>query len=209
MHPSIDELLALRDGDTVPEVEQHVARCYDCGVRLDQLGKTSQALRELHRLEAPENVWSVISDELDRRRTLRWKWRGAAAAAVMLALLAGAGVGLAPRSERASVGEIKTDQQLRDLMEASRTLELVVHARSHRSPVLKPSEAARIVVLEDRIAAIDAALSAAAPVQSPSREMALWSGRVELLDELVLARGGAPARGGFTRASVRNERSRQ
>ncbi len=209
MHPSMDELLALRDGDTVPEAEQHVARCYDCWVRLDQLRKTSRALRELPQLEAPANMWSVISDELDRRRIRGWTWRGVAAAAVILALLAGAGVGRAPRTERASVREFETDQQLQDLMEASRTLELVVQTRSHRSPVLRPFEAARIVVLEDRIAAIDAVLSATALEPNTSREMALWSGRVELLDELVHARGGALVREGFTHAAVNNERSRQ
>lgn len=207
MHPSMGELLAFRDGEHRPDVERHVARCSRCSSQLEMLRQTGGALRELPQFEPPEGAWSVVSEALQRRRRMNRRWRlaAAAAAAVMVALLIGVGVGLKPMPEREAVHGTVPDAQLRELMEASRTLELVIKSPGHRSPVLSASEAARIVVLEDNIAAVDSVLNAEAPELNPSQKIALWTGRVELLNELVRVGDGSVAQRGFTRAVLESE----
>ena len=207
MHPSLDELLAFRDGEYAPDAARHAARCSRCRVKLEELRQTADALRELPQIEPPESAWRVIGEELQRRRRIHRRWRLAAAAVVLVASLIGASVGLAPRPGGEVVHDPASDAQLHDLIEASKTLELVIRAPGSRTPVLRASEAARIVALEDRIAAIDAALNTAGRDATRSREIALWTGRVELLDELLRVSDSSAAQNGFNQAELEYEGS--
>ena len=128
--------------------------------------------------------------------------RGAAAAAVLLAVLVGTWAGLMSRPRQMAVSGLEADVQLEELMDASRTLERVMRTPGSTPAVLGAPEAARIAVIEDRIAAIDAALDLTDQPSERSRELALWSGRVELLDELIQVRNGYADRRGFARTSL-------
>jgi hypothetical protein len=98
---------------------------------------------------------------------------------------------LASRADSQRPGIAKAaaaDDGLEELIAASQELESVLQ-RSASDRVLSSQEAARIVLLEDGIALIDAHL-ASADQHVPRPEVAeLWLDRVELLGALVQARG--------------------
>jgi len=130
------------------------------------------------------------------RRRLAW----AAAAAALLVMAVTAGVALRPAPNRPAGPQAARGDDLAGLMSASRELEMVLRSPSLRSPVLRPAEAARIVALEDRLALIDTQLITVQSGPSPERQLELWSDRVQLLDQLVRARGRYDGGGGLQNA---------
>lgn len=188
MHPTTEDLLALRDGEGAPEHRRHLLQCPECASRLTAMDELRSSLRRLPALEAPAGGWERILAEQRRRRVRRQLTRlGVAAALLLLAVTAGVVLRL-PESSRPGLPGVRADD-IEELMIASRELETVLRSPSLRSPVLRPAEAARIVALEDRLALVDTQLVAVQVRTSPERALALWSDRVELLDQLVRARG--------------------
>ena len=55
MHRTIDELLALRDGEADPEVDAHVAECAHCAREVERLGEVADALRSLPQVSPPRD----------------------------------------------------------------------------------------------------------------------------------------------------------
>jgi anti-sigma factor RsiW len=209
MHPKTDELLALRDGDGEPEVGRHVADCPACTGELERLRTLQRAMRRLPDIPPPEGSWARLRAAARRQRRLReWRIGFVAAAAVIAAGWIGVFVvNLGPNEPvPTAVARASEDRALVDLIAASGELESVLQAPALRSPVLSPTEAALIVSLEDRIAVIDLQLAATGGKASHDRDAALWSNRVELLDELVRARGGSPDVTGIQRAVYTEER---
>jgi len=211
MHPNLDELLALRDGDDAADTARHVERCEDCAAELEELRATARKLKDLPFFEAPDGVWTDIHHRIisDRRKSTRTRFGLVAAS-----LLAVAAVTLIVR-----FGVVDDDSKplrmserllaVEHLSNASRELELVLQDPSLQSRVLSPRRAAMIVELEDRIALVDIAL-AQNPDQKPDeRAVALWSDRVQLLDALVTARGGDTGEIGVIHAVNRNQGSLQ
>jgi len=203
MHRTTDELLALRDGDAPPEVARHVDGCPSCAAELDELCELKDVLRALPELEPESNGWPRAREAIlaDRRRVRRRRLLAAAAVLVVGVSLAASGLlfrdqSVNPPSARA----IETDAVIDHLMTASRELEVVLQNPALRCRVLTPREAAQIVVLEDDIAVIDVRLADRGPELPPDQEMALWTDRVGLLDELLQARGGSPPAQGIQRA---------
>jgi hypothetical protein len=117
-------------------------------------------------------------------------------------------VRLGIREESAArIGPADAGLAVEQLQVASLELERVLRSPSLRSPVLSPRRAALIVDLEDRIAFVDLALAIPEPGSAGPRTVALWSDRVELLDALVVARGGTLQDTGYQYASFNEERS--
>jgi hypothetical protein len=192
MHLTMDELLALRDGDGAADAVRHVERCNVCRVELEQLWNTAIALRSLPSVEPPADTWDEISRSIVARRR---RWTRLCFALVAAAVLAVAAVSLVTRfadvgSDPDRPGLTDTRLAVEYLSAASRELELVLQDPSLHSRVLSPQRAAMIVELEDRIALVDTALAQAADQEPGERAVVLWSDRVRLLDALVTARGG-------------------
>jgi hypothetical protein len=211
MHPNLDELLALRDGDGSADVRRHVQGCERCRTEIEELRLAGDALCALPQYTPPEGSWEFIRHRLVTRNRKPLDVRLGVAAAVLFALATaaiiarlGSGVGTL---ESVSSGETK--EAVEQLSNASRELELVLRDGTLQSPVLSPRQAAMIVELEDRIALIDLAIAQSHETEPDVRAVALWSDRVELLDALVTARGGAVRTDGVVRASNRNQGSRQ
>jgi hypothetical protein len=174
---------------------------------LAAIDRVTETMRELPELNPPATAWNRISLELDRQRRTRTAKQIAAAAAavVVMAVVVMSGLGLSTQ-ETPTVAESISTEPLDDLMAASRALETVLQSAPLQSPVLRPAEAARIVAIEDSIAIIDFQLASSDELPQDHR-VALWSGRVELLDELVQVRGRAGYAGRIRRAIQHNEGS--
>jgi hypothetical protein len=189
-HPSLEELLALRDGDAAASVADHVACCDECAAEVEALRATARGLRGLPKLEPPRHLWPAISGRVPRRRRpTGWVVALAAAAAAVLIFAS-----VAPRWPTRVPGEAATEADptvmVEELNAASRALEELLRNPAFQGQILSARRAAVIVDLEDRIAMVDLALAAEADLDSNGRTVALWSHRVELLDALVTARGG-------------------
>jgi hypothetical protein len=201
MHLSTEELLALRDGEGAPEQRRHLLECSECAGQVEAMGELRSALRGLPELEPPAGAWPEILVE-HRRRQRAWRrlaWVAAAAALLVMAMTAG--LLLRPATTGSTALPAPRPDELADLMSASRELETVLRSPALRSPVLRPAEAARIIALEDQLALVDTQL---VTIQDgPSRELALalWSDRVELLDQLVRARSRYDGEGEFRHAT--------
>jgi hypothetical protein len=210
MHPTLDEMLALREGSASPEVAAHVNDCRRCSEELDSLDGLRQALRGLAQLEPPPGGWEKIRAEAQRRHQVRRcrPW-AAAAAALVAAVVLWFGVGLVDVFRPEAHSEIADSADLDALITASGQLERALRVPSLRTRVLTPREAAQIVVLEDRIALIDLRLARSADEFPSGRAAELWSDRIELLDALVQARGEAISPGTTRNANFDEERSWQ
>ena len=204
MHPSLNELLELRDGDVDVEVAHHVRFCGRCAEELAELRATGAALRSLPPIGAVEDQWPRIRDRFVRRRRRSARIWGAAAAACVVVVIAATFMAQLMRPNEAAPD---ARMSVRQLTSASQELEMVLQTPSFRSQVMSPRRAAVIVDIEDRIALVDLAL--AEGVGNPPDELAvsLWSDRVELLDALVTARGGFPENSDFEYANYALEGS--
>ena len=211
MHPKLDELLALRDGDGSAETARHVEECGICRDELEELRVTARALQDLPSFELPVTAWSEIRHRIVSHRRRSSRLRIGLVAASLLAVVATVlvvqfgGVDDDPRRPR--IGE--TRLAVEHLSSASRELELVLRDPSLQSRVLSPGRAAMIVELEDRIALVDFALAQHTDQEPDERAVVLWSNRVQLLDALVTARGGETRETGVIHAVNRNQGSLQ
>ena len=191
MHPTLDDLLALRDGNGPAEAARHVAQCERCSDEIEELRSAASALRALPAVGTDRDLWPEIRRRVvGRRRRYRVLEIGALAASI-IAMVTSALLVRSPAStpspEAATAdARIAVDE----LAAASRGLEAVLRDPAMRRQVLSPRRAAVIVDLEDRIAAVDMALTDPQKDWGDARNVALWSHRVELLDALVTARAG-------------------
>jgi hypothetical protein len=211
MHPNLDELLALRDGDGGADTARHVERCELCRAELEELRATMGALRELPSIAPPGEAWTGIRHRIVSQRRRSTRSRFALVAASILAVTAVTLVarfgGLGSDPESAGIGEAR--MAVEHLSTASRELELVLQDPSLQSRVLSPRRAAMIVEIEDRIAIVDIALAENTSAGPDERAVVLWSDRVELLDALVTARRGDTGDIGVMHAVNRNQGSLQ
>jgi hypothetical protein len=211
MHPNLDELLALRDGDGAAETARHVERCEHCRTELEELRAAARALKDLPSFEAPDEAWPEIRHRIVFRRRRSTRARFGLVAASLLAVAA---VTLVMRfgaveDDPMASGTGEPRLAVEHLSNASRELELVLRNPSLQSRVLSPGRAAMIVELEDRIALVDVALAQNADREPDERAVVLWSDRVHLLDALVTARGGDTRETGVVDAVNRNQGSLQ
>ena len=209
MHPKMDELLALRDGDGAAETARHVERCDQCRAEVEELRAMASALKDLPSSAPPGEAWTEIRHRivLHRRRSTGVRFALVAAsvfAAAAVTLVARFGV-VGGDPDRPGINETRV--AVEHLSTASRELELVLEDPSLQSRVLSPRRAAMIVELEDRIALVDIALAQNTDYEPDERAVVLWSDRVELLDALVIARGGESREIGATLAVNRNQGS--
>ncbi len=208
MHPTLDEMLALREGSASPDVVAHVADCGRCRSELERLDRVREELRGLPQLRPPPGGWDTIRAAVRHRQQLRWRGRWAVGAA---ALIAGVAlwfvVGEVDVSRPGTISGVTESLDVDELIAASGQLERALQVPSLQTRVLTPQEAAQIVVIEDRIALIDLRLERSSNEFPRRQAIELWSDRVELLDQLVQARGGTTAGGFAQTASFDDERS--
>ncbi|MEJ2368228.1 MAG: hypothetical protein P8Z49_07750 [Acidobacteriota bacterium] len=181
MHPTLEELFE-RDSAAL----EHLASCAECRARLTRSEELTGALRALP-LETPErDLWPSLRRRLSARRTRRIWIGAAAAAAIVLFVSTGLLLHRTPDLPARDAGTPAREGQLQALIQKSQQLETLSQGLARPSPALSGWKAYTISTLEDRIAAVDAQISAEDRKGGPKTELVgLWKQRVQLLGALV------------------------
>lgn len=182
-HPTLEELIAARDGDASTDTAAHVESCQDCQQAVDELSALRQRLRTLPQVEPPANGWKSVQSQLRTQRQSRLLARcGWATAAAMVLFTATVAIrGGIETWEEARLGE-----QLKTLVAESQRLEGQVHSADAAGRVMSGRTAYAIADLQGRIEELDARLSMARRERRPTQEVVeLWQQRVSLLDDLA------------------------
>ncbi len=181
IHCTMDELLAIRDGEGSQAASRHLDECHECSHELDLLHQRVAALKAMPTLSAPRDRWSVVRDEVLAGRAKKRRqlvgWLGAAAAAsVMLTL--GVGQLVVPAAQE--------PDPLAELVNEAQSLEQALRVLRPESRVMNGRVATAVAALEDRLFALEVRFGRAQQRRA-SREqfIRLWEERVGLMGALV------------------------
>lgn len=184
-HCTMEELLAVRDGEGTGAARQHVDQCPACRAEVDRLHQVAASLRALPVQRPPRDRWPEVRVvAVGARRRRRWwvagGWTSLAAAAA-LALILGVKPG------RWGGGQMAAQPaSLDSLVAASQQLEDALRALDPTSRVLSGRAASTIAELEDGIALVDAQLGEAQRSRASRDDLTrLWEQRVRLMNQLV------------------------
>jgi anti-sigma factor RsiW len=182
MHLTLDELLAVRDGEAAPDSVAHVAACPACHAEVERLREVQRALRSLPARRPDADLWPAVRSRLDEERwRRRWRLYGSVAASIALAVTLLAAV----RGGLEAYHEARLATRTKALVAQSQLLERTLRSYQASSPV-SGRTVSDLVEIEDRIAVIDARLAQLGEVRTARTDtLALWRERVTLLDALV------------------------
>ncbi len=181
IHCTMDELLAIRDGQGSQGALRHLDECDECCHELELLHQRVAALKALPSLRPPRDRWSVVRDEvLAQRARTRRRFGGwlTAAAAASVALAIGLGGLVTPAAQE--------PDPLAELVSEAQMLERAFRTMRPETRVLTGRIAGAVAALEDRLQLLDVRFEQAR-MQRLSREkvIVLWQERVDLMDALV------------------------
>ena len=181
IHCTMDELLAIRDGQGSQGALRHLDECDECCQELELLHQRVAALKALPSLRPPRDRWSVVRDEvLAQRARTRRRFGGwlTAAAAASVALAIGLGGLVTPAAQE--------PDPLAELVSEAQMLERALRTMRPETRVLTGRIAGAVAALEDRLQFLDVRFEQAR-MQRLSREklIVLWQERVGLMDALV------------------------
>ncbi len=181
IHCTMDELLAIRDGQGSQGALRHLDECDECCHELELLHQRVAALKALPSLRPPRDRWSEVRDEvMAQRARMRRRFGGwlTAAAAASVALAIGLGGLVTPAAQE--------PDPLAELVSEAQMLEQALRTMRPETRVLTGRIAGAVATLEDRLELLDVRFERAR-VQRLSREkvIVLWQERVGLMDALV------------------------
>ncbi|HUK12852.1 MAG TPA: hypothetical protein VLW17_06080 [Thermoanaerobaculaceae bacterium] len=186
MHLSLEQLLAVRDGEATAEETAHAAACPACAEEVERLRALRAELAALPAASPSRDVWPAVSAGIAADRTWRRIARLGWAAA---ALAAGVTLVVGVRGGVEAWHEARAAREMRTLIAESQRLERALHTAADGGRVESGRTANTIVEIEDRIATIDAQLTRRQAESQASPELIdLWHERVRLLDALVNVR---------------------
>lgn len=182
MHCTMDDLVAVRDGEGSVWARRHVAECGTCRGELDALYQRVAQLKALPALRPPRDRWqavrAVIAAERGRRRR-RWMRAGLALAATLAGLMV---VGPMMRGRGYA-------DELAQVKQHSAQLEDTLQMYDLNGRVMSGGEADLTARLEDQIAALDGVLAQLdESATQQARLVDLWRQRVDLMQQLVQVR---------------------
>src|SRR2546428_13582549 len=76
MHCTMDDLVAVRDGEGSTGARRHLEDCAACRAELDALYQRVAQLKALPALRPPRDRWDVVRAELVATQRRRRRWRG-------------------------------------------------------------------------------------------------------------------------------------
>jgi len=181
-HLSLQELLALQDGEDLATAREHLRACPQCLHQRDLLRARQQQLRSLPSLRPARDAWPSIQAALVRHRRRRRAGLAIAALAAALALA----IGMPGLLRHA--GPTARSEELATWMKRSQDLEERLRAVPEPA-MLDVSSADTLVELEDQIAFVDRCLDElSGDASARESATALWQARVELLEALINVR---------------------
>jgi hypothetical protein len=181
IHCTIDELLAIREGEGSQGALRHLDECEECCEELERLHQRVAKLKALPALTPPRDRWDVVRGQVMAERAQRRRKFGGwltVAAAASVALTMGVGRLVAPAAQGPDpLAELVTEAQM--LEEALRDM------RPGRR-VISGRVAGAMAALEDRLSLLEFQFAEARQRQaSRERLIILWQERVDLMDALV------------------------
>ena len=183
-HCTMEDVLAIRDGEGSSAARRHLDGCDVCRAELDRLHQRVATLKALPSLRPPRDRWPAVRARLGaaqrRRRRIMAGWASLAAAAALAAI-----VGVrALEVRRGQVAE--RPARLDFLVAQSQQLEQALRAYDPASRVLSGRAATTVAQLEDGIALVDAQLGEAQREGARQADLVpLWQQRVQLMGQLV------------------------
>ena len=183
IHCTMEELIAVRDGQSSAAAVRHVEECEACRDELERLHQRVAWLKALPSFNPPRDRWAPVREAVvaERRAARRSRIvRVSLAAAASLALLVGIGDLVVPGEQGEAAAVVAS------LAEESQRLESVLRDLHPASRVMNGRMAGVVVGIEDLLADCDARLAGAREQQAPAAEMVdLWRERIGLVDALV------------------------
>lgn len=187
LHLTMEELLAVRDGDrsepAFASAALHLEQCATCRAELDALHQRTARIRALATVAPATDQFPAIRARLvwaQQRRRRLFSFAGMAAAAALVLAVVGQDL-IAPPA-------LDAEDQIATAISRSQALEQELHEWAPDSRVMDGRTALVVIELEDRIAAVDARLQAVARLDRQERlerEISLWQERVGLMNALV------------------------
>jgi anti-sigma factor RsiW len=179
MHCTIEDLVALRDGEGSDWARRHVEDCPACQAEREALYQRVARLKALPARRPARDRWPVIRAEIERARShhrrRRWLGAGLAAAAAVLGVMV-----IGPTGHNAVAEELAQAKQ------QSAQLESALQAYDPDGRVMSGREADLTAQLEDQIARLDGRLTQLD--QNSTQQLDLWRQRVDLMQQLVQVR---------------------
>ncbi len=178
-HGTVEELLALRDGEGGAWVREHVTACARCAGELERLEQRRAQLRALPGFSPPRDRWPVVARVARQERRVRvFSWSAgivAAAAVVVVSFVA-----LRPKAAAPASAE------LQQAMAESQAMEQVFKSLQPDRRAMTGRTATVVAELEAQLAQVDAALNDTTAWQTAPQHVAdLWRQRAGLLSALV------------------------
>jgi hypothetical protein len=179
MHCTIEDLVALRDGEGSVWARRHVEECAECQAERERLYQRVAQLKALPALRPPRDRWQAIRDtvvaERSRKRR-RWMRGGLAVAAAVAGLMV-----VRPMVQKPVLAD-----DLAQAKQQSAQLETSLRDYDSDSRVMSGREADLTAQLEDQIAVLDGQLSQLGDSGSADAQLVnLWRQRVDLMQQLM------------------------
>ncbi len=183
MHCTMDDLVAVRDGEGSVWARRHLEDCAACRAELDALYQRVAQLKALPALRPPRDRWDVVRGELlgtQQRRRRVWGTMSLAAAAAVAGLIV-----FGPWS-----GGNTLHAELSQAKQRCSTLESALQEYDADGRVVSGRSAALAAQLEDQIALLDGQLSQPpAGTRTPEAQLVnLWKQRANLMQQLYQVR---------------------
>ncbi len=179
-HATMEEVLALRDGEGAAWTIAHVAACAACAAELRRLEQLRARLRALPAYAPPRDRWPVVASRARRERRQAWM-RAAAGLTTAAALTALTFLALRPpRSDAAASERAALDRA----MTRSQALEQALRALGPEHRALNGEAAYVAAELQDRLRQLDVEI-AAPGLTRRDQALELWRERAGVLSALV------------------------
>lgn len=190
-HLTIDELLALRDGEGTAFARSHAESCHACRRELERLYQIQARLRALPTFQPPRDLWPRVASGVSRKRLRRrvgYGVLGLAAAATLAALVVRHG----PNARETPAGPSDVwvaeaeSPDLGPFIHRSAELESILRAYRPAYQVYNAPTALAVSFLEDRIVLLDRVLLEGRAAGADREVLVdLWGERVEAMETLV------------------------
>lgn len=178
-HGTMEELLALRDGEGSAWMRSHAEACAGCAAELRRLEQVRASLKALPSFQPPRDRWSTIRPQVRRERRQRVA-RGAVGVATAAALAVLTFVTVRPRHP-----DVATERAaLQREMTRSSALEQALKSLNPDRQALNGDAALVAAELNDRLSQLDIQLSSPS-LRERSQAIELWRERAGVLSALV------------------------
>jgi hypothetical protein len=190
-HPSIEQLMALREPGVEPgdqAARAHLDQCPVCSTEFERLHQRVARLKALPSLRPTRDRWPAVRARLEAERRARQLRRLGFGGLIGLAAAASVALAVVVRRDVVNPPAASASSEISETMARSRALEQAVGQLDPDTRVLDGRTARVVQELEDRIAAVDRQLEVndlLGPDARDTERLRLWRERVGLLDALV------------------------